>query len=85
MKELIFLFELFCILSLVSCVKKIEYLSNFKDGNIVYGQESLMTDYVTVASDPKPNLPDQFTVCSSLFINFKTTNRGGGSQGGFDI
>ena len=73
MKELIFLFELFCIISLVSCVKKIEYLSNFKDGNIVYGQESLMTDYVTVASDPNPNLPNQFTVCSSLFINFKTT------------
>ena len=32
-----------------------------------------MTDYVTVANDPISNLPDQFTVCSSHFINFKTT------------
>ena len=70
MNEKIFIF--FCMIILLHA-KQIEYLSNFKAGNIVYGQESLMTDYVTVANDPISNLPDQFTVCSSLFINFKTT------------
>ena len=34
-----------------------------------------MTDYVTASNNPVSNLPDQFTVCSSLFFNLLTTNK----------
>ena len=53
--------------------KSIKYFSNFKFENIVFGDESLMKDYITLAEDPTGNLPDSFTVCSSLFIKFATT------------
>ena len=53
--------------------KSIKYFSNFKFENIVFGEESLMKDYITLAEDPTGNLPDSFTVCSSLFIKFATT------------
>ena len=53
--------------------KSIKYFSNFKFENVVFGEESLMKDYITLAKDPNGNLPDSFTVCSSLFIKFATT------------
>ena len=53
--------------------KSIKYFSNFKFENVVFGEESLMKDYITLAKDPHGNLPDSFTVCSSLFIKFATT------------
>ena len=74
MYELIFIFGLIFIMNLYYA-KRIEYLSNFKSGNIVYGQESLMTDFVTASNNPVSNLPDQFTVCSSLCFNLLTTNK----------
>ena len=74
MYELIFIFGLIFIMNLYYA-KRIEYFSNFKSGNIVYGQEALMTDYVTASNNPVSNLPDQFTVCSSLFFNHLTTNK----------
>ena len=52
--------------------KEMKYWSNFKPG-LIYGHESLMTDYVTIANDPVSNLPDKFTVCSSLYIDLMTT------------
>ena len=55
--------------------KELKYFSNFKPGNIVYGQESLMTDYVTVANDPVSNLPDRFSICTSVFVGNMTTGK----------
>ena len=53
--------------------KQLDVVTNFNDGSLVYGEESTMTDYVTLANDPKANLPESFTVCSSLFIKFMLT------------
>ena len=52
--------------------KEIKYFSNFKPG-LIYGGESLMTDYLTIAKDPVSNLPNKFTICSSLFLDLMTT------------
>ena len=34
-----------------------------------YGDESVVKDYVTLAEDPKGDLPEKFTLCSSVFAN----------------
>ena len=34
-----------------------------------YGDESVVTDYVTLTEDPKGDLPEEFTLCSSAFAN----------------
>ena len=46
------------------------YLSNFKFEIPVIGYESLIKDFVMLNNDPKANIPDSFTVCSSVFIKF---------------
>ena len=53
--------------------KELEYFSNFKPGPIKNGPESVVTDYVTMTNDPMSNLPNEFTICSSLFIEVLTT------------
>ena len=53
--------------------KELEYFSNFKPGPIKNGPESVVTDFVTMTKDPGSNLPDAFTICSSLYIDFMTT------------
>ena len=53
--------------------KELEYFSNFKPGPIRNGPESVVTDFVTMTNDPGSNLPDAFTICSSLYIDFLTT------------
>ena len=52
---------------------RLDYFSNFNDGSLIFGDEYKMTDYVTLSNDPRANLPDSFTVCSSLFIKFMLT------------
>ena len=50
------------------------YLSNFKFEIPVIGYESLIKDFVMLNNDPKANIPDSFTVCSSVFIKFWSTD-----------
>ena len=47
--------------SIITNGKNIQYFSSFNLKGYGFGVESLMTDYVTLAADPKANLPDQFT------------------------
>ena len=54
--------------------KKIKYYSNFKFEKIVYGQEDSVIDFLTLADDPKGNLPESYTACSSVFVKFATTD-----------
>ena len=49
-------------------------MSNFKFEDLVFGEDNLVKDYVTLANDPKANFPDTFTVCSSLFVKFFATD-----------
>ena len=44
--------------------------SNIADGKAVVGIEESVTDYVTLARDPKSNLPNAFTICSSVYGEF---------------
>ena len=50
-----------------------KYFSNFRFEKVVFGEESLIKDFVTLADDPKGNLPDSYTMCSSVFIKFATS------------
>ena len=52
---------------------KLKYYSNFKFEKLVFGQEDLVVDYLTLAEDPKGNLPESYTTCSSVFVEFVTT------------
>ena len=54
--------------------KKMKYYSNFIFENQVYGPEDVVVDYLTLADDPKGNLPESYTICSSLFVEFATTD-----------
>ena len=45
-----------------------KYFTNYKPV-IIYGDESLMKDYVTLSQDPISNLPAKFTICSSLYLD----------------
>ena len=61
-----------CIRSL-GAVTDLKYFSTFKYGSVVYGPETNIKDYITLANDPIGNLPAAFTICSSIFIKFWTT------------
>ena len=50
-----------------------QYYSSFKFGNILYGEENMIEDYLTLANDPKEHLPEIFTICSSVFVDFPVT------------
>ena len=54
--------------------KSLTYYSNFKFEDIVYGPEDVIEDYLTLADDPKGNLPESYTACSSVFVKFATTD-----------
>ena len=51
----------------------LQYYSNFNDGKLLFGIESTIVDYVTLANDPKEKLPNDFTICTSLYIKYMTT------------
>ena len=54
--------------------KDLLYFSNFKFEKTVFGEEHLIKDYVTLANDPKADLPESYTVCNSIFVKFSTTD-----------
>ena len=51
-----------------------KYFTNYKPGKIIYGDESLIKDHVTLSQDPISNLPASFTICSSLYLGRISTN-----------
>ena len=53
--------------------KDLKYFSSFKPGPLITGPESVVTNYVTMTSNPVSTLPDEFTICNSLFIEVMTT------------
>ena len=61
------------LLRIVIDARQLDYFTNFNDGSLVFGDESTMTDYVTLKNDPRNNLPESFTVCSSIFLKFTLT------------
>ena len=52
----------------------IKHFTNFKFEKIIFGGEHLIKDYVTLANDPIGNLPDSYTVCTSVFVKYSTSD-----------
>ena len=54
--------------------KDLNYFSNFKPSSgVLVGRESVVTDFVTMTNNPGSDLPNEFTICSSLFIGIMTS------------
>ena len=68
------LFSIFLVVQNTGNAKK--YFSNFKFEDIVFGEEHLISDYITLDNDPNSNLPDSYTVCSSVYVQYCTSNKG---------
>ena len=63
-----------CLFNL-SHAKDLKYFSNFKPGPLQVGRESVVTDFVTLTNDPGSALPNEFTVCTSLFVDIVITTK----------
>ena len=74
MKKINLFFIMILLLSIIGKGSGLQYMSNFKFEDLVFGEDNLVKDYVTLANDPKANFPDTFTVCSSLFVKFFATD-----------
>merc|ERR1719300_1860437 len=60
--------------SSLGIAKEISYFSNFNKGNLIFGEEEFkIPDFVTLVDDPISDFPNDFTICSSLYIKFMTT------------
>ena len=70
--ELIFI--VFFLFKLVSA-GDLKYFSSFKPGPRVVGPESVVKNFVTIANNPGSDLPNEFTICTSLFIEIMTTSQ----------
>ena len=73
MMYFIFIF-IFTYVTSIANGNKLIYYSNFKFENIVFGPEDLVVDYITLADDPNGNFPEVYTVCSSVFAKFVTSD-----------
>ena len=45
-----------------------KYFTNYKPVGVIYGEQSMIKDIVTLGQDPIANLPASFTICSSLYL-----------------
>ena len=62
-----------CLFNLIFA-KDLKYFSNFKpSSSILVGRESAVKDFVTITNNPGSDLPNEFTICSSLFIGIVTS------------
>ncbi len=64
----------FCLFNIVSA-GDLKYFSNFKPGPVQVGRESIVKDFVTIANNPWPDLPNEFTICTSFFIEIMTSSQ----------
>ena len=62
---------LIIVLRAILSLKQMKTLSNELNDyyGFVYGDESVVTDYVVLAEDPSGDLPEEFTLCSSAYAN----------------
>ena len=68
------LFFMFLAILKIGNGNTLQYFSNEKlVKENIYGAEHLINEYVTLLNDPKANLPNSFTVCTSILSKYKTT------------
>ena len=53
--------------------RSLKFYSSFKFGDVIFGVEDNIQDFVTLQEDPKSNLPNSFTICTSLSLHFLAT------------
>ena len=70
----IFLCALFLLNIRGSKSEDLVIFDNFDSGELSFGSEDKMVDYALLALDRKTDLPQSFTICSSLHLNFITTS-----------
>ena len=56
-----------------SAAAELRYFDNYNTGELGYGQEKTILDYVMLANDPLNNFTKDFTVCSSMYIRYMTS------------
>ena len=61
-----------CFLDVIIGARNLKYYSTHIVKKNVWGKEEVVTDYVSLAEDPKSNLPKDFTICSSVFVHVVT-------------
>ena len=51
----------------------LKYFDNYGNGIITYGAgESSNDRYATLANGPKEDLPNEFTICSAVYVKYRT-------------
>ena len=63
---------LLCFFNLIVGGRNLKYYSTHIVKQNDWGKEEVVTDYVSLAKDPKSNLPKDFTICSSVFVHVVT-------------
>ena len=53
--------------------KTLKFFSSHNFGPTLYGPKPQIKDYVKLVNDPKANIPNMFTICSSVFLDFITS------------
>ena len=73
MNNIIMILCLIGVLFSLTFAQDLKYFSNFKPtSNIIVGSESIVTDFVTMTNKPGLTFPNEFTICTSLFIDIMT-------------
>ena len=70
----ILLSALFLLAVRTSTSEDLIIFDNFDYGQMIYGSEDKMVDYALLSLDKRTDLPDSFTICNSVHLNFVTSS-----------
>ena len=71
---LIILSALFLLSVRASTSEDLIIFDNFDYGEMLYGSEDKMVDYAVLSLDRRADLPQSFTICSLVHLNFVTSS-----------
>ena len=71
--EMKFKFHLILLFLIKVDCKTLKIFSSHNFGPTLFGPRPQIKDYVTLVNDPKSQLPNMFTICSSVFLDFITS------------
>ena len=71
--EMKFKFHLFLLFLIKVDCKTLKFFSSHNFGPTLFGPKPQIKDYVSLVNDPKSKLPNMFTICSSVFLDFITS------------
>lgn len=71
--EMKFKFHLILLFLIKVDCKTLKIFSSHNFGPTLFGPKPQIKDYVSLVNDPKSQLPNMFTICSSVFLDFITS------------